>query len=189
MASDRSPTAPTAPTLATTLQRSATVLSRPATATFAAALDGATFLAASRYVALAAFLAALLTIPIGSSVTLGIFLTNLLGFAGLAWLIHRVAETGENAAPLARVAYAVALHWAPLSVLSTAVITLLLLTGVGVSLAPIVALVTLLANLVLTYVGLGATVPSASAAARIALVLAGGLAAYGIDRFVWLLVG
>ena len=180
---------PDPPSLRTTLERSAAVLSKPSARTFATVLDGATFLAASRYVALAAFIAALAVMPAGSSVSLGLFLSTLLGFAAFVWLLHRMVGEGDSIASIGPIAYAVALFWAPLSVVSSAVIAVSLWTGVGVTLAPIVALAVLVIDLFLAYLSLGATAPRASSAARVVVVLAGGLAAYGLERFVWLLVG
>ena len=126
------------PTLASALSASKELLARPSVATFRRLAGegrlGGGFVDASRYVALAAFLAAIVALPRGDTAMLGTFLSVLLGFAAFAWFTQRLALAVTPAAvaasddPVARRAvgslpYRFALFWGPIALATSLVIT------------------------------------------------------------------
>lgn len=195
--------APERPTLSSALRASREVVTRPSGTTFerlaaAGKLEGG-FFDASRYVALAAFLAALVALPRGDAAMLGTFLSVLLGFATFAWFTQRLALAATPAAsaaaddPEARravvgIPFRFALFWGPIAVAASVVVSLLSWIGIATSLSPIVVLVAVAANVALAFLALRAALDLRGAAIAVVLTVA-AVAAYGVDRLVWTIVG
>lgn len=178
---------PKRPTVASALEAGRAILTRPSSATFArlaraGRLEGGYF-DASRYVALAAFLAAIVALPRGDTAMLGTFLSVLLGFATFAWFVHRLTAAG-----LGELAYLLALPWVPITVVASVLITVVTWLGVGDWLIPFVGIVSVAAGLSLAFLALRATVPGRPIAIAVVLLVSAG-AAYGVNRLVWTLVG
>lgn len=178
-------------------------MTRPSRATFdrlaaEGRLEGG-FFDASRYVALAALLAALAALPRGDTAMLGTFLSVLLGFATFAWFAQRLALAVTPAAAEAAgdpgahhgvvgIPYRFALFWGPIALATSAVATVLAWIGIGSSLVPLLILVSIAADVALAFLALRSALDVWDAAIVVILAVA-AVAAYGVDRLVWTIVG
>ncbi len=103
------------------------------------------------YIAIATLISGLFGLGGGIKGMISNVIVTLFGFAAFSYLVHFMGNQQGGTSTLDQVAYSLALFWAPLSVLFSAIIFVLVITIVGILFIPFVAIIGLIANVYYAY--------------------------------------
>ncbi|MDR9392321.1 MAG: hypothetical protein RI554_09870 [Trueperaceae bacterium] len=128
------------------------------------------------YVAVAAAVSGLFALGVGPGAFLGNVVGTVAGFFVFVYLVYFVGSRRGGTGTLSEVAYSFALFWAPLNVAFTLATFVLVISVVGLTVVPLLAIVVLGANVWFAYLATRASLNVTSAAVTITtLILAGVL--------------